>query len=198
MKQAKVLTKKDINKVLTYLSLKKHSSRNRCMWMFSYLAGMRVGEIASLRLCDVLDKEGKIKTEIYLSANQTKGVKGRTVVLSNKMRDEVDAYLKNRFRINDLLAVTMTDTTRALFNTQKSFHRGFTASTACQMMNSWYQEALGDGSSHSGRRSFITNLANKGVSVRILQELAGHSSLSVTQRYIDVNQSLLRSSVELL
>jgi integrase/recombinase XerD len=198
MKQAKVLTKKDINKVLIYLSLRKHSARNRCMWMFSYLAGMRVGEIAALRLCDVLDKEGKVKNEIYLSAFQTKGVKGRTVVLSSKLRDEVDSYLKTRFKMSDLLAITFTDTTRALFNTQKSFHRGFTASTACQMMNSWYQEALGEGSSHSGRRSFITNLANKGVSVRVLQELAGHSNLSVTQRYIDVNQSMLRSSVELL
>ena len=198
MKQAKVLTKKDINKVLIYLSLRKHSARNRCMWMFSYLAGMRVGEIAALRLCDVLDKEGKVKNVIYLSAFQTKGVKGRTVVLSSKLRDEVDSYLKIRFKMSDLLAITFTDTTRALFNTQKSFHRGFTASTACQMMNSWYQEALGEGSSHSGRRSFITNLANKGVSVRVLQELAGHSNLSVTQRYIDVNQSMLRSSVELL
>jgi integrase/recombinase XerD len=37
-------------------------------------------------------------------------------------------------------------------------------------------------SSHSGRRGFITNLANKGVSVRVLMELAGHKSLAVTQK----------------
>jgi integrase/recombinase XerD len=65
-------------------------------------------------------------------------------------------------------------------------------------MNSWYKDAKIDGTSHSGRRGFITNLANKGVHVRILQELASHSSIAVTQRYIDVNQDKLRTAVEML
>jgi integrase/recombinase XerD len=41
-------------------------------------------------------------------------------------------------------------------------------------------------------------LANKGVSVRLLQALAGHKSLAVTQRYIEVNPGLLRGAVELI
>jgi integrase/recombinase XerD len=49
---------------------------------------------------------------------------------------------------------------------------------------------------HTPRRTFITQLANKGV--RVLAELAGHSGISVTQRYIDVNDSQLASAVELL
>jgi integrase/recombinase XerD len=53
-------------------------------------------------------------------------------------------------------------------------------------------------SSHSGRRGFITNLANKGVSVRVLMDLAGHSSLGVTQRYIQSNPALMRNAVELI
>jgi len=51
--------------------------------------------------------------------------------------------------------------------------------------------------SHSGRRTFITNLAAKGVSVRIFAELASHSSISTTQRYIDVNDNQMRAAVEL-
>jgi integrase/recombinase XerD len=67
------------------------------------------------------------------------------------------------------------------------------------MFHYWYKEAKIEGaSSHSGRRGFITNLANKGVHVRILQELAGHSSIAVTQKYIDVNQDKLRTAVEML
>ena len=50
----------------------------------------------------------------------------------------------------------------------------------------------------SDRRWFITNLANKGVSVRVLMELVGHSSMAVTQKYIDVNPTVMRSAVELL
>ncbi len=199
MSQAKVLTEKEIKKVVKVIDAKRHSTRNRCMFLLTHGSGMRVGEVASLRICDVLARDGSIKSEVYLSAQQTKGCKGRTVYLSDKMRDEIKLYLKTRFKLNDLLAVTLTDTSRALFSNQKDCHRGFSASTACQMFHYWYKEAKIEGaSSHSGRRGFITNLANKGVHVRILQELAGHSSIAVTQKYIDVNQDKLRASIALL
>jgi len=62
-----------------------------------------------------------------------------------------------------------------------------------------YKGAGIDGaSSHSSRRTFITTLANKGVSVRVLMELAGHKAMSVTQRYIDCNTLMVRKSLELL
>jgi integrase/recombinase XerD len=48
------------------------------------------------------------------------------------------------------------------------------------------------------RRSFITNLANKGIGVRILASLAGHRSIAVTQKYIDVNDDMKRRAVELI
>ena len=53
-------------------------------------------------------------------------------------------------------------------------------------------------SSHSGRRTFITNLSEKGVSTRVIQELARHSSLAVTQQYIDVSVDKLRNAVNLV
>ena len=199
MSQAKVLSEKEIKKVVKLIESKRHSSRNRCMFLATHMSGARIGEIASLRICDVLASDGGIKTEVYLSAEQTKGSKGRTLYLSEKLRNEIELFLKTRFKLRDLLAVTLTDTTRALFTNQKNPNRGFSASTACQMFHYLYKEAKIEGaSSHSGRRSFITNLANKGVHVRILQELAGHSSIVVTQKYIDVNYDKLRASVELL
>ena len=199
MSQAKVLSEKEIKKVVKLIESKRHSSRNRCMFLATHMSGARIGEIASLRIGDVLSSDGTIKTEVYLSAEQTKGTKGRTLYLSEKLRNEIEIYLKTRFKLKDLLAVTLTDTTRALFANQKNPNRGFSASTACQMFHYWYKEAKIDGgSSHSGRRGFITNLANKGVHVRILQELAGHSSIGVTQKYIDVNYDKLRISVDML
>ena len=199
MSQAKVLTEKEIKKVVKLIESKRHSTRNRCMFLLTHGSGMRIGEVSSLRICDVLANDASIKSQVYLSAQQTKGSKGRTVYLSDKMREEINLYLKTRFKLNDLLAVTLTDTSRALFANQKDCHRGFSASTACQMFHYWYKEAKIEGaSSHSGRRGFITNLANKGVHVRILQELAGHSSIAVTQKYIDVNHDKLRIAVEML
>jgi integrase/recombinase XerD len=199
MSQAKVLTEKEMKKVIKVIESKRHASRNRCMFMMTHMSGARISEVASLRICDVLASDGSIKSEVYLSSHQTKGSKGRTLYLSDKMREEINLYLKTRFKLKDLLPVTMTDTVRALFTNQKDCQRGFSASTACQMFHYWYKEAKIEGaSSHSGRRGFITNLANKGVHVRILQELAGHSSIAVTQKYIDVNQDKLRIAVGML
>jgi integrase/recombinase XerD len=199
MSQAKVLTEKEIKKVIKVIESKRHASRNRCMFMMTHMSGARISEVASLRICDVLASDGSIKSEVYLSAQQTKGSKGRTLYLSEKMREEISLYLNTRFKLKDLLPVTMTDTVRALFTNQKDCQRGFSASTACQMFHYWYKEAKIEGaSSHSGRRGFITNLANRGVHVRILQELAGHSSIAVTQKYIDVNQDKLRIAVAML
>jgi integrase/recombinase XerD len=53
-------------------------------------------------------------------------------------------------------------------------------------------------SSHSGRRTFIKTLANKGIGVRVLASLAGHRSIAVTQAYIDVNDEMKRAAVELV
>ena len=110
MSQAKVLSEKEIKKVVKLIESKRHATRNRCMFLLTHGSGMRVGEVAALRICDVLASDGSIKSEVFLSAQQTKGSKGRTVYLSDKMRDEIKLYLKTRFKLNDLLAVTLTDT----------------------------------------------------------------------------------------
>ena len=74
----------------------------------------------------------------------------------------------------------------------------FSATTMVMLFRRIYDLAgLTDARSHSGRRSFITKLANKGVSVRVVQTLAGHSSMQTTQRYIDVNEGMLVQAVEL-
>jgi len=49
-----------------------------------------------------------------------------------------------------------------------------------------------------GRRTFITELASKGVSVGVLAELAGHSIIQTRQRYIDINPQQMSAAVELL
>lgn len=198
MSQAKVLNEKEVRKVLLYIAAHKHAARNKAMLLCTHLAGMRIGEVSSLRLCDVLNADGSIRDEVRLSADQTKGEKGRAVLLPKRLQDELRQYLCTRFRLNDLKPVTMTNTSRALFDTQKNPDRGFTSNTATQMFHYIYKRSIACGSSHSGRRGFITQLANKGTSVRVLAALAGHQSIATTQRYIDLNPAMMRNAVELI
>jgi integrase/recombinase XerD len=75
----------------------------------------------------------------------------------------------------------------------------FSANTLCQLMRGFYDQAgLDGGSSHSGRRWFITRLAHAGISPKAIMMLAGHRHLSTTQRYIDVNDEMMRAAVEVL
>jgi integrase/recombinase XerD len=48
------------------------------------------------------------------------------------------------------------------------------------------------------RRSFLTSLAAKGISVRVLADLAGHRNLQVTMRYLDASDDMKRNAVELI
>jgi integrase/recombinase XerD len=199
MAQARVLTERELRKVLNFCNTQPHSARNRAMLLCTHQAGMRVGEVAALRICDVLAADGAILEEISLSATQTKGNKARTVLMPKKLRDELEHYLQQRFGLKELLAVTYTDTQRALFPTQKNPKRGFTANTLCQLFHKIYKAAKMTGAtSHSGRRGFISHLADKGVGVRVLMALAGHTSIATTQRYIELNPTVMKAAVELI
>jgi integrase/recombinase XerD len=199
MSQARVLTERELRKVLSYCSNQPHATRNRAMLLCTHMAGMRVGEVAALRICDVLGADGAVMDEIALAASQTKGNNSRTVLVPKKLQEELTDYLQQRFGLKDLLAVTLTDTQRALFPTQKNPKRGFTANTLCQLFHKIYKDARMTGAtSHSGRRTFITKLADKGVGVRVLMALAGHKSIATTQRYIELNPTVMKAAVELI
>ena len=76
---------------------------------------------------------------------------------------------------------------------------GFTAQTIVNLFQNLYRAAAITGaSSHSGRRQFVTELADKGVNARVVQALARHKHLSTTMRYIDLNENKLRAAVELI
>ena len=189
-KQAKVLTAQEIRRVLDYVATRAHAERNRAMFLTMLYAMLRVKECAALRYADVLDAEGKVKTEIYLTAEQTKGRKGGTVFVSEKLRKELQAYVK---------AVPYKEVTDKLFYSQKRPQGGWNSNTLCQYFHYLFRSCGIEGAtSHSPRRTFITNLADKGVSVRVLQSLAGHRNISTTQAYIDVNDAMKRKAVELV
>ncbi len=189
MAQAKTLSTEDLKRVLTYINTKPHAQRNRTMLLLTAWAGLRVGEVAALRVCDVRAADGSVKPQLHLAADRVKHAHARTVFINERLRRELAQYLQSRAN---------TDDSAPLFPTQKEPRRGFTANTLCQTFHSIYRgAAIAGASSHSGRRSFITSLASKGVSVRVLAALAGHRSIATTQRYIDVNDDLLRGAVEL-
>jgi integrase/recombinase XerD len=188
MAQAATLDAAQLQRVLDYLKTRRHYQRNRVMLLLTHWSMLRVGEVAALRYCDVLEADGQIRSEAVLAAEQTKGDKSRRIWFNERMRAELAAYVAAH---------------RPKYKTQKLFYTqrrdGFTANTLTHIINGIYSQAgIANASSHSGRRSGLTTLADKGVSVRVLMALAGHSQIATTQRYIDLRPSVVRAAVELV
>jgi integrase/recombinase XerD len=76
---------------------------------------------------------------------------------------------------------------------------GFSPQTIVNLFQRFYRlAAIAGASSHSGRRQFVTELADRGVNARVVQALARHKNLNTTMRYIDLNENKLRAAVELV
>ncbi len=191
MRQARVLTDAEFKRLMAVVGQGKHAARNRIAFMLSYLAGLRVGEIAALKVADVVDGEGQVGEQLRLSATITKGGHARVVFLNERLRKEIARYLAER------PPAAGHSQSWPLLSTQKK--TAFSANTLCQLMGLLYRQAGLDGaSSHSGRRWFITRLAHAGVSAKVIMQLAGHKNLGTTQRYIDVRDDMMRAAVDIL
>ena len=197
MKQARTLTEKELKRLLAVIATRRYAERDRAMVLLTHLAGMRIGEVSALTVGDALDRNGDIVPEINLAAHQTKGAHARTVVLSTRMRQELRDYMAWYQSSHRGQQTQQLDRTLPLFPTQK--RSGFTANTACYHLFMLYRDAGFDGaSSHSGRRSFLTNLSQKAVPLKVMMELAGHRQAQTTMRYVSVTPDMKRAAVEQL
>ncbi len=188
MKQAKVLTDLEFEHVLAAIAQGRYANRNRAAIMLSHLAGMRVGEIAKLTISDVLDSQGRVRDQIVLRGATTRSAETRTVPLSSRLRLELHRYIATLYG---------RESNRPLLWTQK--RTPFSPSSLCDLFSRIYVSAGIDGAtSHSGRRWFISKLAQSGVSVKVIMTLAGHKHRSTTRRYIEANDETMRRAVEVL
>jgi integrase/recombinase XerD len=189
MAQASVLSDAEIRRVFRILETTRHAERNRLAFVLSIYSGLRVGEIGALTIGDVSTQNGEVRREISLGVHQTKGSKGRTVILSERVRKEIASFFKNKqpYRAQG----------SPLIASQRN-RRAFTNVTLSMLFKEIYETAGIRTSSHSGRRTFATRLNEKGVGMKTIQKLMGHRHIGTTALYCDVSDATMRNAVELL
>ena len=192
-KQAKILTDKQQNLTLTYLEGTRHPLRNKVIFMLSFKAGLRAKEIAKLKWSMVCNSDGEVSDVINLSNNASKGkYSGRIIPLHKELKTLLMELLEQQ---NEFFSLA-----KAVINTERG--QATTAQVIVNFFHDLYKSIGFIGcSSHSGRRTFITNAAKHislvGGTLNDVRMLAGHSSLATTQRYIAYDTEAQRKIVEM-
>ena len=195
-KQSKTLNKNQIEMVSTYLRSKRNGLRNQTIFLLSVKSGLRAKEIASLQWRMVVQPDGKIDDYINLPNSSSKGRSGRVIPLHSSLKVNLNELLEEQSRIR-----TFDLDTSYIVRTERS--ASASAQSIVNMFSGWYRDlGLIGCSSHSGRRTFITETAKKistvGGSLRDIQMMVGHSSLQTTQRYIESDSESQMRVVNLL
>ena len=194
-KQAKTLSRKQVDMICSHLGENtQNGKRNKLIFLLTVKTGLRAKEVAFLRWEMVLTSDREIGHTLSLPNIASKGRSGRVVPLHSEVRNilsELHSEVGNR----------VTLPTDRIIRSQRS--KQVSPQVIVNMFQRWYRDIGIIGcSSHSGRRTFITEAAKRvsqvGGSLRDIQVMVGHSSLQTTQRYIDYDTDAQRRLVNLL
>jgi integrase len=190
-KQAKPLSDADLTKMLRLVRQGRYPERDRAMVLLSVKAGLRACEIAGLTWAMVLDADSRLALTLEVRDSISKRGRGRVVPLNDTLRAALST-------LHDITSAERDD---PVIESERGGHMRPMA--VVNWFARLYRRAGLEGcSSHSGRRTFITNAARLvhkvGGSLRDVQQLAGHASISMTQRYIEGHTRAKRSLVNLI
>jgi len=179
--KAYVLSDSELKRLRTLVSAGRHGQRNECLIDFSFLLGMRSKEMSLIRVDQVVDGSGEIKSGFLLEKDQTK-TENREIYLSHKaLRKRLKEYIGTR-------------RSGLLFRSQKG--AGFTPNTLGMLFKGMYKSAgIVGAKSHSGRRSFATKLIERGYDIKSVSILMGHASITMTEKYFSANPYKLSDMV---
>jgi integrase len=190
-KQAKTLTRQQVLAALRYVRHSRYPERDRVMILLSVKAGLRAGEIAKLTWPMLLTANGRIADCIELHDRAAKKRSGRTIPLHPELRESL-VRLRRRIGTNG-----------AVIHSERGGAHGMCPSSVVNWFHRLYAKlGLAGCSSHSGRRTFVTNAARlvfkAGGSLRDVQQLVGHRSIEQTQAYVDASARAKRRLISLL
>ena len=195
-KQAKTLNKNQIKMLGDPLINSRNGLRDQTIFYLSTKAGLRAKEIALVKWSMVMNSDGSVGDYLHLTNASSKGKSGRIVPLNKDLKNNLSMMVEQR---KDEIG----------FNPELSFivitERSSSTSPQAivNQFQRWYRRfGLIGCSSHSGRRTFITETSKRistvGGSLRDIQMMVGHSSLQTTQRYIEADSDSQRRVVDLI
>jgi len=179
--KAKVLSTSEIQRLFTSGLL---TIRDKTLCAVMLYTACRVKECVTLKIKDVYDSKGRVRSELIIRKGNTKGkLATRTIPVLDDLRRYLEMYkplqtddgylFPGRWRRGYI----HEDSAAAIFR------------EACQRVD------IVGASSHSCRRTALTLMSNAGIPLRVIQEVSGHRNLEQLQRYLEVEPSQVRGAI---
>jgi integrase/recombinase XerD len=183
--KAKLLTAKEIATLTDVLG----NNRDRAMFAVGIYTGLRISEIISLKYNQVFTADGGVRNILKVKRQKKKTTVYSDIPMHTKLKKALGTYRDEAKQGGkDWLFPSAESTTGHLGRAQA--HNIFYA--AFDAIN------LQDASTHSMRRTFLTNMSRAGVPIRTIQEMSGHASLSELYTYLEVDPEDKRRAIDLL
>ena len=176
----KVMTKKEVSQLIKHVEMNaKKNLRDDALIELLYSTGLRVSEVANLKLKDINLEKSEMKI-------LGKGNKERIVIFNNKSKEKIIRYLKNDKRYISIK-------TEALF--QNKFKEALSTRSIQRILKKYlnFSGINSKYSTHTLRHTFATHLLEGGADIKVIQQLMGHSSPETTKIYTHVSSSTLKN-----
>ena len=169
-----------------------YAVRDRCLIQLGLNVGLRITNLVQLTVGQV-SHAGRTRRYLTIPARQMKSRRGHTVPLNNPARARIEEMLRWKKHMGEA-----TSPDAPLFRSREGSF--LTTRRAAQIISAAAQRAgLEPGvSTHSMRKTAATRLLERGVDLRTIQEILGHSELATTAQYIGVGRAALEDGVRML
>ena len=173
---------RDLAKIQTIKKILRSEKdpRNYLLFVAGINLGLRIGDLLSLKVEDVLNGKGRIKEKIYIKEQKTK----RNAEL--KINDSARKALEYYFSIHKKRALKPKE---YLFLSRTG--RKLDRIRAYQLINGWCRLVGLDEArygTHTLRKTWGYQARKRGIDLSLIQEKLGHQSPAVTKRYLGITQ----------
>lgn len=172
--RAKVLKSAELTRLFAAFK----NSRDRCIFAICLFTACRVSEALGL---DTTDIRGGIIT--FRKATTKGKLKTRSVTIHPQLEGFLQDYKPKK--------------EGPLFPGQLGRNERFTRASCDRVLRSACKKAGLIGiSTHSFRRTALTQMSNANVPLRTIQEVSGHSDLGTLQRYLEVSEEQVKKAID--
>ena len=185
--KAKLLTPQEIN-LLFNEGL--YSFRDRTIFAVCLFTAARINEAVTLHTTDVYDPWGRVRPELTFRKAHTKGrLATRSIPVLGELRNYLERYQHQ--------AGEKWLFPGGVFREDQSKH--IDPASASRILRKAFRKVGIDGAStHSMRRTALTQMSNAGIPLRTIQEISGHRNLEQLQVYLEIQPEQVRGAIATL